>query len=188
MSYLIQNMLWANYTLRLTMRLRAIFLLQHYSQLYSLILFSIRGLAFISTFTLNQKFWIKVGTHLFSRLIEVVYLPLNYLNHALIGQNFDKAAHYTYLTKTYQTLMNSIHFTEIYSLNHYLYSASTPLILIVNNSRFTTYIVNHLLLYWINVWIQWPKFYGVSTSFMCNPRWVQLIYFSNTFYFQVYNV
>jgi hypothetical protein len=168
--------------------MRSIFLLHNYLRLYIFVVLSVRALRFNSTFLRDTPFWSTVGMYLFSRFVKIIYLPINYLKHVVIGQSFYKSLHYTYLKKISHLSLSPVIFTKTYNLNHYLYMLSTSVVRIPTTSKYGKYLLNQILQYWLNIWVQWPKFYYTKLTFLCTPRWWQLAYFLNVFYFKVYNM
>jgi hypothetical protein len=180
-------MFWSNYTRRLTLRIRSVFLLQNYLNLYIFVLLSVQSLHLNSTFTKNSLFWSKVGIYLFTRFSEIVYIPLSYLKQTLIGQNFHRSLHYRYLKEISNASLTPSLYVKTQQFSHYLYFLAIPLIHIPNTSKFIKQLLNQILQHWPNMWVQWPKFYKIKLVFLCTPSWWQLFYFTNIFYFKVYN-
>ena len=180
-------MFWVNYTQRLTLRLRSIFLTRNYKTIYILILFSAHSLRAISVFSPNAPFWSKIGLHLFTRFIGLALTHPRYLKRTLVGQNFHKSMHYQYLQGISNTILNPVLRVKAPYFDHYLYVYSTSLVQISTTSKFIKYVVNQILQYWLNIWVQQPKFFKVKLAFLSIPSWWQLVYFTNVFYFKVYN-
>ena len=187
MSYLIQNIIRVNYTLRLNLRIRATFLFRNYFTIYCLIYPHTSTLNTYSTNVENLFFWLKIGRYLFARFAKILCLSFKYLKQVTFGLSFPKSAHYLLLYYIDNLFFKTIFYYSLWTGKHYLYNTTTQIVTAPQIRKSMKCFIYQIFNYWLNIWTQWSKLYTSSYSFICTPCWWQLLSFTNSFYFKVYN-
>lgn len=187
MSYLIQNIIRVNYTLRLNLRIRAMFLYRNYLTIHFLIFPFVGSRNLSSTAFQNLFFWLEIGKYMFARFSKIVCLSTKYLKQVTFGINFPGSAHYLCVYYINNFLFKSKVGNLMLVDSHYLYNMPIPIITAPHATKQLKYFVYQILQNWLNVWIQWSELHSLIHSFICLPlRW-QLLCFTNVFYLKVYN-
>ena len=182
MSYLTQNISHKNFTMRLNLRIRAMWFSRN-SSTVTVILFSLlKSLTFTMIDDCNALFKLCIIRYVFIRFPQIVCLSSKYLQQVTFGIHFPKSAHYTGCLRINQIISKENLDSHIWRQNHFLYNTPVAIVTTPRICKLTKCIMYQLFKHWLNIWVSVPRTLTLPHSFVCVPIWWQIVSFTNVFY------
>ena len=192
MSYLIHNFHRYHYSVRMTWRLKTLFLARNFTQIYALLSSSTKAFNLLSISIPCIRSLSKVDNWSFKKLIRVALPRVKEIRHTPIGVNFPRSAHYESLLQM-DRITNTSHPIKTFlpsspRLITYPYLFGSPLVFTPVAKSPLLEMLYRFLRMSLSMWFFWPGKYKITSHYTNLPSQLRFLPFLNLYYLKVYNI